>query len=227
MNATRGTEKQDMDKRMFIGYNNTSLSHERCAICGGDAGRFMGGSNIPLEVMAIAEDTESATVVCPDCQQQHAPELKAALEAYYTQSQKTEKRSDKMVTKEQRQALDREIRKLHEEQTINLGLLQKVHRVIQELGDLYFNGGFTDETWLNYLNELKQRHLSFFYDSQPLTEGEMEAYDNSFVVYHACLFLEENYNQEGAPDGAGALLKRIVRMVGELPEPVIRAKRSS
>lgn len=207
------------EREFAIGYNNTSLSSEACAICGGEAGRRVGGSNIPLEVMVV--EGEEAGMICPDCQREHAPELAAALEAYYTQSQKTEQRSDNMVTNEQRQALNREIGKLKAEQSIDIDFIRRVRRIIMELADLYFDGGFTEEQWMNYLASMKQRHLDYFHDSDPLTMIEMESHENAFAVYHAVVFLMENYSPEGSIDGAGALLKRILRMEGELPEPVL------
>jgi len=65
-----------------LGHNHASLSHSSCPICGGDSGRFVGGHNVPLEVMI------GKSPLCPECAGKYAPELVEARDLYYGEDSK-------------------------------------------------------------------------------------------------------------------------------------------
>ena len=60
-----------------LGHNNTSLSSEPCPICGGEAGRSVNGSNVPIEVMV------GQRPICPACARKRAPALAEARDLFY------------------------------------------------------------------------------------------------------------------------------------------------
>jgi hypothetical protein len=73
-----------MRVELVLACNNVSISSLRCPLCGGEAGRRVGGSNIPLEVFAVVDDdgVRLTGPVCPPCAEGGAPELVKARDLY-------------------------------------------------------------------------------------------------------------------------------------------------
>lgn len=65
---------------LVLAHNNCSVSSEACPVCGGEAGRRIGGSRIPLEIFLREE---RGGPVCPPCAARYAPELVKACNLYY------------------------------------------------------------------------------------------------------------------------------------------------
>jgi len=65
------------DYDIILGYNSHSFSHDSCPICGGEAGRFVGGNATPIEVMV------GQRPICPECATKRAPELAEARDLFY------------------------------------------------------------------------------------------------------------------------------------------------
>lgn len=80
---TTRNDSRETTFKFCIMTNNLSLTDEPCGVCGQHAVN----ADIPLEIYWIDENRSVQGIVCEECQEKHAPELREVLRQFYAQEE--------------------------------------------------------------------------------------------------------------------------------------------